>query len=244
MQSITQLLQNRMEAAILDSGCQNRRKSEVLVGRPVSIGVTFWIQLCWVGRGVGGWSIQHRGVLPWIDRPPDRRHRRVACRKNNKIITCKTQQEGKNQKQRNSFVQNADGKSKTFRSNKQCLSHNSPFEIVLVHIIPFSLLPFQSHISFLHCGAKTKLGRVLMRVLSSGATDFNTIVPACWWVPLWISFAKQTDTGGSRFTRLCVNPNWSLASVFKTYMCTLNSKFGWFKLFRSCSFFCSDTAWL
>ncbi len=43
-----------MEAAILDSGCQNRRKSEVLAGWLVSIGVTFWIQLCWVGRGVGG----------------------------------------------------------------------------------------------------------------------------------------------------------------------------------------------
>ena len=43
-----------MEAAILDSGYQNRRKSEVLASWPVSVGVTFWIQLCWVGRGGRG----------------------------------------------------------------------------------------------------------------------------------------------------------------------------------------------
>ena len=55
----------RMGAAMLDSGCLNKRKSEVPAGGPVSHLVYPSEFSCVELAGGRGWSIQHRGVLPW-----------------------------------------------------------------------------------------------------------------------------------------------------------------------------------
>ncbi len=57
LQSNTLPSQYRIGAEILDSGCLKSRKSEVLASWRAAFGVTFWIQLCWIGLR-GGWSIQ------------------------------------------------------------------------------------------------------------------------------------------------------------------------------------------
>ena len=79
----------RMGAAILDSHCPKRRKSEVLAGQLVSLVWCNLLNLAMLSwQGVGVVNSTHGGSCHGqTDRPLDRQHRKVTC----KVAPCEQQ---------------------------------------------------------------------------------------------------------------------------------------------------------